>query len=58
MFYTGLISDLISDLTKYIIIYIALILKSDKEIKMNEQRLIILLILSQIYKNRKSKGKI
>ena len=36
MFYTGLISDLISDLTKYIIIYIALILKSDKEIKMNE----------------------
>lgn len=36
MFYTDLISDLIGNLTKYIIIYIALILKSDKEIKMNE----------------------
>lgn len=36
MFYTGLISDLICNLTKCIIIYIALILKSDKEIKMNE----------------------
>ena len=36
MFYTGLISDLIGDLTKYIIIYIALILKSDKRMKIKE----------------------
>ena len=36
MFCTDLIPDVIRDLTKYIIIDIALILKSDKEIKMNE----------------------
>lgn len=36
MFYTGLISELIGNLTKYIIIYITLILKSDKKIKINE----------------------
>ena len=36
MFCTDLIPDVISYSTKYIIIYIALILKSDKGIKMNE----------------------
>ena len=36
MFYTGLISDLIDNLTKYIIIYIVLILKSDKRIKIKK----------------------